>query len=128
MCILFRKESRVKDALSGLKQFLANESPLKMIKNAYYFTLKALFVLEIFTFLSSLFGHVKNALIRKTKIIWTKSQNKNLIILRTKRAFKIDIFHHFKGLALKQIKQFFLEGEIQNDIWYLSNTLPKWWW
>ena len=29
-----------------------------MIKNAFYFILKALFVLEIFKFLSGLFGHV----------------------------------------------------------------------
>ena len=29
-----------------------NESPLKMVKNAFYFILKALFVLKIFKFLS----------------------------------------------------------------------------
>ena len=34
------------------------ESPLKMMKNALYFILKALFVLKIFKFLSRLFGHV----------------------------------------------------------------------
>ena len=38
-------------ATSGLRQFLVNESPLKMLKNAFYFTLKALFVLKIFKFL-----------------------------------------------------------------------------
>ena len=48
----------VKDALSGLRQFLATESPLKMMKNAFYFTLKALFILKMFKFLSWLFGHV----------------------------------------------------------------------
>ena len=37
-----------KVALSGLRQFLPNESPLKMMKNAFYFTVKALFVLKIF--------------------------------------------------------------------------------
>ena len=42
----------LKGALSGLRQFLATESPLKMMKNAFYFTLKALFVLKIFKFLS----------------------------------------------------------------------------
>ena len=36
-----------KGALSGLRQFLATESPLKMMKNAFYFTLKSLFVLKI---------------------------------------------------------------------------------
>ena len=41
-----------KGALSGLRQFLAAGSPLKMMKNAFYFTSKALFVLKIFKFLS----------------------------------------------------------------------------
>ena len=36
-----------------------NESPLKIMKNAFYFTLKALFVLKIFKFLSWHFGHVE---------------------------------------------------------------------
>ena len=31
-----------KGALPGLRQFLAAESPLKFMKNAFYFTLKAL--------------------------------------------------------------------------------------
>ena len=34
------------------------ESFLKMMKNAFYFILKALFILKLFTFLSRLFGHV----------------------------------------------------------------------
>ena len=34
------------------------ESPLKVMKNAFYFILKALFVLKIFKFLSRFFGHV----------------------------------------------------------------------
>ena len=40
-----------KGVLLGLR-FLATESPLKMMKNAFYFTSKALFVLKIFNFLS----------------------------------------------------------------------------
>ena len=43
---------KLKGALSGLRQFLATKGPLKMNKNAFYFTLKTLFVLKIFTFLS----------------------------------------------------------------------------
>ena len=35
-----------------LRQSLASESPLKMMKDAFYFILKALFVLKIFKFLS----------------------------------------------------------------------------
>ena len=45
----------LKGALSGLRQFLATESPLKMMKNAFNFTSKALFILKIFKFLSRLF-------------------------------------------------------------------------
>ena len=35
------------------------DSPLKIMKNAFYFTLKALFVFKIFKFLSWFFGHVE---------------------------------------------------------------------
>ena len=42
----------LKDALSGLTKFLGIESPLKMMKNAFYFTLETFFVLKIFKFLS----------------------------------------------------------------------------
>ena len=35
------------------------ESPLKMMKNAFYFILKALFVFKIFKFLSLLFEHAE---------------------------------------------------------------------
>ena len=35
----------------GLREFLATESPLKVMKNGFYFTLKDLFVFRIFKFL-----------------------------------------------------------------------------
>ena len=60
--------SKVKGALSGLRQLLATESPLKMMKNTFYFTLKALFVLKIFKFLSLLSGHVEKRLDSKGKV------------------------------------------------------------
>ena len=43
---------KFKGALSRLRRFLATESPFKMMKNAFYFTSKALFVLKIFKLLS----------------------------------------------------------------------------
>ena len=49
----------IKDALSSLIQFLETESPLKMMKNAFYVTLKAVLVLMIFNFLSWILGHVE---------------------------------------------------------------------
>ena len=45
----------VKEGLSPSNKFISiffNKSPLKMMKNAFYFILKALFVLKIFKFLS----------------------------------------------------------------------------
>ena len=39
-----------------------NESPLKMIKNAFYFILKALFILKIFKLFVLTFAHVKKRL------------------------------------------------------------------
>ena len=41
----------LKGAVTGLRQYLANESPLQAMKNAFYFTLKALFVPKNFKFL-----------------------------------------------------------------------------
>ena len=38
--------------------FALMKAALKMMKNDFYFILKALFVLKIFKFLSWLFGHV----------------------------------------------------------------------
>ena len=61
-CLFFYVIHYLKDALSGLKQFLENASPLKMMKNAFYFTLKTLFVLKISKFLSLLFGHLQKQL------------------------------------------------------------------
>ena len=47
-----RQAKLFKGALSGLRQFFAIESPLKMIKDVFYFTSKALFVLKMFKYFS----------------------------------------------------------------------------
>ena len=52
----------LKGKLPCLTQFLATESPLKIMKNSFYFTLKALFVLKIFKLSSLIFGHVEKRL------------------------------------------------------------------
>ena len=57
-----------KGALSGLRQFLATERPLKMMKNPFYFTSKAFYVLKILKYLSWLFGHVLKRLDQKDKV------------------------------------------------------------
>ena len=51
----------LKGALSGLTQPLITKNLFKMMKNAFYFTLKALFILKIFK--------KKNDLIRKIRSI-----------------------------------------------------------
>ena len=60
----------IKGALSGVRPFLASESPLKIMKNAFYFTLKAFFFLKIIYIFSLTFGPCrKNGLIRKIRLI-----------------------------------------------------------
>ena len=58
----------IKGPLSGLRQFPTIESPLKIMKNAFYFILKALFVLEIFTYFSWLFGYIEKRLNKKALV------------------------------------------------------------
>ena len=54
--------------VSGMRQFLTTESPLKMMKNAFYFILKTFFALEIFSYLSWLFGYLEKLLDKKAKV------------------------------------------------------------
>ena len=58
-----RVAERLQGALSGLRQFLANESPLKMMKNAFYFILKAPFTLKTLTTPHRPPGHTQKQLI-----------------------------------------------------------------
>ena len=58
-----------KDALSGLRQFLATESPLKMMKNAFYLTSKFLFSLRYLSFCLDFFVMYRNGLIKKIRLI-----------------------------------------------------------
>ena len=72
--ILFSQKSSIifspfKGALSGLRQLLATEGPLKMMKNASYFTLKALFILKIFKFCPNFLVIWQNGLIRKISLV-----------------------------------------------------------
>ena len=62
------KKNIFRDPLSGQGQYLTTESPLKIMANAFYFMLKTFFFLEIFTFLSWLFGYVEKRLYKKAKV------------------------------------------------------------
>ena len=68
VCICAEKNFTLKGALSGLRQFLATDSPLKMMKNAFYFTSRSLSILKIFKFLSWLFVHEAKWLDKKGKV------------------------------------------------------------
>ena len=59
---VFEQFHIIKGALSSLWQLLAAEIPLKMMKNAFYFTFKALLALQKFKFLSWIFGPVEKRL------------------------------------------------------------------
>ena len=63
-----------KGALWGLRQFLVTESTLKIMKNKFYFTLKTLFVLKIFKFLSWHFGQVEKLFDQKEMVKFMTSQ------------------------------------------------------
>ena len=56
-----------KGLLLDVRQFLTTESPLRIMKNAFCLTVKALFVLKIFKFLSC-FSYVGKWLDRKAKV------------------------------------------------------------
>ena len=55
----------------GLGQFLTTERPFEIAKNAFYFvSFQVLFILEISTFLSWLFGFAEKQLDKKDKVIF----------------------------------------------------------
>ena len=53
MMVLYcsKKVPELLKAYYQVRQFSVAESPLKIVKNAFYFTSKALFILKIFEFL-----------------------------------------------------------------------------
>ena len=80
------------------------------MKNAFYFILKALFVLKIFRFLSWPFGHVKNDLIRKIRLIL-----KFMTSQPGKQTIAIDILHNItrsKGYRTIKVGQLIEYNEI----------------
>ena len=50
--VYWYSQGKLKVAFSGLRQFLATKNPLKVIKYAFYFTLRVPFVFKIFKFSS----------------------------------------------------------------------------
>ena len=69
-----------------LKAQMVNENPLDIIKNAFHFTLKALFVLKIINFGLDFLVILKNGLMRKVRLILKFMTSK-----RAKQAITIHI-------------------------------------
>ena len=67
VCILISRELLMKTCLRCILRSEI-ENPLKMVKNAFYLTSKALSILKIFKFLSWLFGHISKQLHEKDNV------------------------------------------------------------
>ena len=122
--------------LLDLKQFWATERPLKMMKNPFYFTLKALFILKVFTFLSWLVDQnllyftarvpdtSDTSVIRTTRVrheCYTNDTSatrvENLILITT----RVKTYFHTPILAMHQMKDY----KERNDF-ILRTTFWKW--
>ena len=73
----FNQRLTFKGLLSDLRQFLTIENPLKRMKNTFNFMLKALFILEIFTFFSDILVMQENVLIRGLWLISKSMTSQN---------------------------------------------------
>ena len=115
MCIYINAEywpdHSFKGPLLGRRLVLRTESPLKMMKNAFYFMLKALFVLEIFTFLSWLFGYIR-------EIAWQESYG-----------LVQNLWRHRLGNKNNYIRIFFIKilHFLHSSLQFLNNTRFSFW-
>ena len=104
------------------------------MKNAFDFTLKALFVLKLFKFLYWIFDHAEKLLelSKKVKAIATKGLTKNLInkisILHEAKCFSLGIFQNYLVFipAKKYIKYF--SGTTQIESWKSNEISEKKYW
>ena len=99
----------------GLRQFLTAEIPLKMMKNAFYFILKALFVLKIFKFLSAIFFMKQFALIRKLRLtLISGKQTITIHILPNISRGKFSQTMKFSRLMEYNVRNIFLQKSWEN--------------
>ena len=99
---LLSRLTQIKVRLSHSKKFCyisSNESPLKMIKNTFYFILKYLFVLKVIEFFSWLFGYIRKWLDQKDKVsfniynitTWLTSNYKTMNFVQSTRYNKRNV-------------------------------------
>ena len=90
-----------------------------MLENAFYFMLKAFFVLRIFLFLSQLFDRVGMRLDKRAKVSplsvnptkWSNTLKQFFGKLPTNC---LSVFDHFVKLALKGLVSKFMTSQIEN--------------
>ena len=110
----------MKGTLAGMRQFLVTESPFKMMKNAFYFTLKVLFVLKIFRFFVLTFGHVEKQLDQKDKVnfkicdVTNLKQTIAIHVLPNISRSKSNQTMIFGQLIEYKMRNIFLENHTQN--------------
>ena len=94
-----------------------------MMKNAVYFTLKALFVVKVFEFSSSLFGHIEKRLDKKAKVIF---KNCDVINWET-NYYKIHILLNISRSKGNQTMEFgqLIGYNMRNN--FLEQPLAKLW-
>ena len=120
---LFKIFDSCKGVLSGRRQLFATENLFKMMKNTFYFTLKALLVFKIFKFLSWVFGHAEKQLDYKDKV------NFKLYDVRTWETNKYNISRsksnrtiNFSQWIEYNMTNIFLEISYKK---YLGETIPR---
>ena len=94
-----------------MRQFLATERPLKMMKTDFYFTVKALFVLEIFQFLLGIFDHVGKWRDQKAKINFKTYDVKKWIT----NNYNTHLARYFKAICKDQNEGGNAENQVGND-------------
>ena len=112
----------MKAVVSGLKEFLSTESPLKMLLNAFNFTLEAFYVLKIFK------SHVEKQYDEKDKInfkvhdVTWETKNCKHILTRISRS-KLSHTMKFGLLIEYNIRSIFHEKLCTECVWYKNFSL-----
>ena len=108
-----------KGPLLGLRQFLTIENSLKVMKNAFYFILKALFILEILSFLAWLFGFVEKWLDKKAMV--------NFKFMAPYTGQQIITIHLIPNISRSKGNETWLVNKIQREnINFLQKPCRKW--
>ena len=112
----------IKGSLSGLKKTLTTESPQKVMKNTFYFILKALFVLEIFIVLSLIFVLVENELIRRLRLI-----SKFMTLQTGQKIITVHILPNISWKTCNHAMKFsqLIKSDMQNIFFFFQKFIQK---